>query len=286
MAFASRLVGLRSTASGLNVLGPRFLSIAGLDRTCLKYHRQGSALVASRIAGLKTSSRHTYRHLANPDSPNAHIQKSTRPASSQPSSSTTATTNVAKPPSTAPVALNDAQKVSDREQRLTDWAIVRKLARNIWPSGPGSTEIKIRVVGALGLLVAGKVSSNLGFLGIASYLPLVDPQCPSSLFLQANRRCNERRNHGILYGLAASRIRHSRMYVSEGLYCAVCRLIPIDRRCRSNMLYSLLGTPKRNLRFRRATRDPSSRTNYVRASLVHGHGFPLDATDWRADACD
>ncbi|KAI5454993.1 Iron-sulfur clusters transporter atm1, mitochondrial [Naganishia albida] len=157
MAFASRLVGLRSSASGLNVLGPRFLSIAGLDRTCLKYHRQGRALVASQIAGLKTSSRYTYRHLANPDSPNAHIQKSTRPASSQPSSSTTATTNVAKPPATAPVALNDAQKVSDREQRLTDWAIVRKLARNIWPSGPGSTEIKIRVVGALGLLVAGKI---------------------------------------------------------------------------------------------------------------------------------
>ncbi|GHJ88227.1 hypothetical protein NliqN6_4629 [Naganishia liquefaciens] len=67
--------------------------------------------------------------------------------------------NANKPSTTAStsVVLEEAKKVSDKEQRLTDWAIVRKLAGNIWPSGPGSTEIKIRVVGALGLLVAGKI---------------------------------------------------------------------------------------------------------------------------------
>jgi ABC transporter ATM len=48
-------------------------------------------------------------------------------------------------------------KVStDKEQRLTDWSIVKRLAVNIWPKG--EIEVKTRVVGALVLLVAGKVS--------------------------------------------------------------------------------------------------------------------------------
>jgi hypothetical protein len=163
MAFAIRLVGSRLSTGSLNVLGRQSFSNVGLDRACLGSHWRGEHLVATQVAGLKTSSRHNYRHMANADPPNVPSQNSTRSASSQPSTSTTATTNAAKPPATAPVALNDAQKVSDREQRLTDWAIVRKLARNIWPSGPGSTEIKIRVVGALGLLVAGKVGRSLWF---------------------------------------------------------------------------------------------------------------------------
>lgn len=158
MAFATRLVGSRLSFTGsLNVLVQQSSRTTGLDRI-----RPASRcrLASTRLAGLQTSSRHTYRHLANSEPPNAHTQNSTRSASSQPSTATPVTTNAAKPPASAPVALNDAQKVSDREQRLTDWAIVRKLARNIWPSGPGSTEIKIRVVGALGLLVAGKVSRS------------------------------------------------------------------------------------------------------------------------------
>ncbi|KAJ9092730.1 Iron-sulfur clusters transporter atm1, mitochondrial [Naganishia adeliensis] len=155
MAFATRLVGSRLSFTGsLNVLVQQSSRTTGLDRI-----RPASRcrIASTRLAGLQTSSRHTYRHLANSEPPNAHTQNSTRSASSQPSTATPVTTNAAKPPASAPVALNDAQKVSDREQRLTDWAIVRKLARNIWPSGPGSTEIKIRVVGALGLLVVGKI---------------------------------------------------------------------------------------------------------------------------------
>jgi ATP-binding cassette subfamily B (MDR/TAP) protein 7 len=46
--------------------------------------------------------------------------------------------------------------VSDKQQSLTDWKIIKRLASNIWPKG--EWEIKARVVGALGLLVAGKVS--------------------------------------------------------------------------------------------------------------------------------
>lgn len=51
---------------------------------------------------------------------------------------------------------DDASKVSDKQQSLTDWKIIKRLASNIWPKG--EWEIKARVVGALGLLVAGKVS--------------------------------------------------------------------------------------------------------------------------------
>ncbi|KAJ9097747.1 Iron-sulfur clusters transporter atm1, mitochondrial [Naganishia friedmannii] len=109
------------------------------------------------IARLHTSSIRTYRHLANSDPVTTPPQSSVRSASSQTApaiSPASATTNT---PAGVPISLNDAPKISDKEQRLTDWAIVRKLAGNIWPSGPGSTEIKIRVVGALGLLVAGKI---------------------------------------------------------------------------------------------------------------------------------
>jgi ATP-binding cassette subfamily B (MDR/TAP) protein 7 len=46
--------------------------------------------------------------------------------------------------------------VSDKEQRLTDWSIIKRLAVNIWPKG--ETAIKVRVVTAISLLIAGKVS--------------------------------------------------------------------------------------------------------------------------------
>jgi len=45
--------------------------------------------------------------------------------------------------------------VSEKEQTWTDWAIIKKLAVNIWPKNAFQT--KVRVVGALALLVGGKV---------------------------------------------------------------------------------------------------------------------------------
>ena len=64
------------------------------------------------------------------------------------------------PPSqpSSTLALNpDAPSTStdEKSQAKTDWRIILKLAENIWPRG--SPRTKIRVVGALGLLVAGKV---------------------------------------------------------------------------------------------------------------------------------
>ncbi|KAJ9124047.1 Iron-sulfur clusters transporter atm1, mitochondrial [Naganishia vaughanmartiniae] len=109
------------------------------------------------IAHLHTSQRHFYRHLANSEPVATPTSSSVRSASSQTAPTSTPVSATTKTPAVVPISLNDAPKVSDKEQRLTDWAIVRKLAGNIWPSGPGSREIKIRVVGALGLLVAGKI---------------------------------------------------------------------------------------------------------------------------------
>ncbi|KAL1405060.1 Iron-sulfur clusters transporter atm1, mitochondrial [Vanrija albida] len=45
--------------------------------------------------------------------------------------------------------------VSEKAQTKTDWTILKKLASNVWPKG--NTGVKIRVVTALSLLVAGKV---------------------------------------------------------------------------------------------------------------------------------
>ena len=64
-------------------------------------------------------------------------------------------------PKTAPakeLVTDDASKVSEKEQSLTDWKIIKRLAVNIWPKG--EWEIKVRVAGALGLLVAGKVRGS------------------------------------------------------------------------------------------------------------------------------
>jgi ABC transporter ATM len=46
-------------------------------------------------------------------------------------------------------------KVSEKKQAVTDWRILRQLASNVWPKG--NTKIKVRVITALSLLVAGKV---------------------------------------------------------------------------------------------------------------------------------
>jgi ATP-binding cassette subfamily B (MDR/TAP) protein 7 len=62
---------------------------------------------------------------------------------------------------------DDASKVSDKQQSLTDWKIIKRLASNIWPKG--QWEVKTRVVGALGLLVAGKVC-YLPSMGMAIWL--------------------------------------------------------------------------------------------------------------------
>jgi ABC transporter ATM len=61
------------------------------------------------------------------------------------------------PPVPKPAVNPDAPSapVSGKSQTTSDWRIIFKLAENIWPRG--ATATKVRVFGALGLLVAGKV---------------------------------------------------------------------------------------------------------------------------------
>lgn len=161
MVYAIRHASSRLVATGLG------LSLRPVSQTTVAWRNlvgtsTTQARYAARLKCPRSPPRRTYRHLANSEHTNNPSQGSTRSASSRPKSVTTSPGDAKQATKTASdsVALEEAKKVSDKEQRLTDWAIVRKLAGNIWPSGPGSTEIKIRVVGALGLLVAGKVKTR------------------------------------------------------------------------------------------------------------------------------
>jgi ATP-binding cassette subfamily B (MDR/TAP) protein 7 len=61
-----------------------------------------------------------------------------------------------KPVTTAVQGLDTPSKaISEKSQAKADWRIIIQLARNVWPkNSPG---VKVRVGGALGLLVAGKL---------------------------------------------------------------------------------------------------------------------------------
>lgn len=61
-----------------------------------------------------------------------------------------------KPPSTPAIDSDVASKpVSEKKQAVTDWRILKQLASNVWPKD--NNKVKLRVVAALSLLVAGKV---------------------------------------------------------------------------------------------------------------------------------
>lgn len=61
-----------------------------------------------------------------------------------------------KPKPSGPVAPDQVSKaITEKQQAKADWRIIIQLARNVWPkNSPG---IKVRVAGALGLLIAGKL---------------------------------------------------------------------------------------------------------------------------------
>ncbi|WWC65897.1 iron-sulfur clusters transporter ATM1, mitochondrial [Kwoniella dejecticola CBS 10117] len=83
-------------------------------------------------------------------------RRSVPPSSSAAPPSKTATTTPV--PANQSKSLNpDAapKDVSNSSQDKTDWRIIVKLAGNIWPKN--NPKVKIRVLGALGLLVAGKI---------------------------------------------------------------------------------------------------------------------------------
>lgn len=61
-----------------------------------------------------------------------------------------------KPKPSGPVDPDQVSKaITEKQQAKADWRIIIQLARNVWPkNSPG---IKVRVAGALGLLIAGKL---------------------------------------------------------------------------------------------------------------------------------
>lgn len=60
-----------------------------------------------------------------------------------------------KASTTPPTSFNASKPVATESQDKTDWSIIVKLAGNIWPKN--NPNVKLRVIGALTLLVAGKV---------------------------------------------------------------------------------------------------------------------------------
>jgi ABC transporter ATM len=81
----------------------------------------------------------------------ATSQRSSVPGRGQATSQTTVTAS-------QNAAINPDQPskaISEKSQAKADWRIIIQLARNVWPkNSPG---VKVRVAGALGLLVAGKL---------------------------------------------------------------------------------------------------------------------------------
>ncbi len=99
-----------------------------------------------------TVSRRTYQSMTNAQ---ADVRDS-KAATAQASARTAAVAaNELVKPSKPSDDVTESKEKTDKEQRKIDLSIIRRLAVNLWPKG--DTEVKLRVVGALGFLVAGKV---------------------------------------------------------------------------------------------------------------------------------
>jgi len=101
-----------------------------------------------------------------------------------PSTATPATAGHAVPTPAArqpPTPANDAVPTQAQQRRI-DFNILKDLLINVWPKH--GRETKIRVVVALSLLIAGKVSPCEGPLGIIAQFNPAAPECTSSIPVQ------------------------------------------------------------------------------------------------------
>ncbi|SYW76332.1 probable ATP-binding cassette transporter protein, mitochondrial [Ustilago bromivora] len=179
----------RAAALGSSSVGTRtslrsFSAIASSSSSSSQRYVAASSSIPSRTASsFEAAARlqcrpglRYYQHMAsNPDpteSPKQSLSSSTTTppqsasdkivaaSTSSPSASTpstrASTQPVAKkqPDGDDPLGLNAREK-SLKEQRMVDWAIIRKLVQYVWPKGDFGT--KQRVVLALALLVGGKL---------------------------------------------------------------------------------------------------------------------------------
>lgn len=97
--------------------------------------------------------------------PFQHLAQQPPPPPSKPPPSTSSKDAPTSPTVQADSALKTAQSIGSdtkhltpAEQRRKDWAIIRRLAVNIWPANDWRT--RSRVLLGLGLLVAGKVRTR------------------------------------------------------------------------------------------------------------------------------
>jgi hypothetical protein len=115
----------------------------------------------SRPLTLSPPLHRAYRHLAQqPSQQPQSSQSSSTPSQAPTNSSQDAVAKTSSPGpelKTAQPVSADIRHLTPAEQRRKDWAIVKRLAVNIWPANDWNT--KGRVLAGLGLLVAGKVCS-------------------------------------------------------------------------------------------------------------------------------
>ena len=150
--FSSRITGhspwcelLQCRQAGPSRLGPTIPRLA--RRPLASSSRLAASLdTHTSIPSHRRSFQSTSRRLVPPDR---------RPDSTTTTVSPSTLQVPAKPTGPKSLDPDKATSTSSQTQSAADWRIIRQLATNIWPKGSSST--KVRVVGALGLLVAGKV---------------------------------------------------------------------------------------------------------------------------------
>lgn len=108
---------------------------------------------------LSQTSIRAYRHLAQPpEAPDAksNVTPSTTPEITAARAKEDAIRQKRQESGDDPLKLAAAGNTTAKQQRETDWSIVRRLIGHVWPKG--ETGAKTRVILALALLVGGKVS--------------------------------------------------------------------------------------------------------------------------------
>ncbi|KIO26315.1 hypothetical protein M407DRAFT_24402 [Tulasnella calospora MUT 4182] len=148
---------LRQVGLGLRPLRFSALPSLGSQRRCLISLSRPSNIPATKrpipIASLAIRFQH-----ANPPSGQTQPAPATAPKPATPSVVETVKPETTKNPVQAATDIGGTPvQVTQSEQRQADWRILKELSTNIWPKG--QWDVKTRVLLALGLLVAGKVTT-------------------------------------------------------------------------------------------------------------------------------
>lgn len=89
-------------------------------------------------------------------------------------------------------SLLSEQTVSNKEQRKADWAIIKDMARYLWPKNDFGTRFRVGL--SVGLLVGAKVAFPSFVLHTGHRVDrLIGSQCTSSILLQRHCRLHEHR---------------------------------------------------------------------------------------------